>query len=296
MFDRHQIGLWRVMLCCIVVVLISNVKAAQTFDKGLLWQVSKTGMKPSFVFGTIHSEDKRVLALLKNAPGIKAQNADAVIIETELDANSTAVFMQAMFFTDGRRMSQLLSPVMYKRAIAAGATRGLPADQLDLLKPWALMTVLAMPTPETGMFLDLTLYKSAVSRGARVAGLETPQEQIAAMDGLTMNDQVVLLEDTIEQFDELPKLLEALTQAYLKRDLAAMETMYEEYASKNNKDVEERLKTRILLKRNDVMVERMQKWLASGNSFIAVGALHLPGERGILRQLHDKGWTMKVVY
>lgn len=296
MFDRHQIGLWRATLCCIVIVFISPVQAAQTFDKGLLWQVSKPGVKPSYVFGTIHSEDKRVLALLKNAPGIKAQNADAVIIETELDANSTAVFVQAMFFTDGRRMSQLLSPVMYKRAIAAGATRGLPADQLDLLKPWALMTVLAMPAPETGMFLDMTLYKSAVARGARVAGLETPQEQVAAMDGLTMSDQVVLLEDTIEEFDELPKLLESLTQAYLNRDIAGMEAMYDEQASKKNKDVEDRLKTRILFKRNDVMVERMQKWLASGNSFIAVGALHLTGERGILRQLNDKGWALKVVY
>ena len=48
--------------------------------------------------------------------------------------------------------------------------------------------------------------------------------------------------------------------------------------------------------RNDHMVERMLPRLAEGKAFIAVGALHLPGERGILKQLEDQGYRVTRVY
>jgi uncharacterized protein YbaP (TraB family) len=44
------------------------------------------------------------------------------------------------------------------------------------------------------------------------------------------------------------------------------------------------------------MVERLQPLLQKGRLFVAVGALHLPGEQGILQQLEDMDYRVTAVY
>lgn len=288
---------WVLVCCAIVYAAVANVaRAAEDFSHGLLWQLSKAGHQASVLFGTIHSEDQRVLDLLNQAPVESLKKANAVVIETKLDDESAAGFMSAMFFTDGQRLEHLLEPAIYQKALAAAQKRGLHSQQVQTIKPWALMTVLAMPPPKTGLFLDRVIFQVGAERGAKLGGLETPQEQIEALDGLAMRDQVALLKETIEQLDELPGLLEQLTQAYLDRDLALMQRLYDEYSEGSDHGAEARLKERILESRNDRMVERMQSWLKAGNSFIAVGALHLPGANGLLQQLHDGGWKVERLF
>lgn len=280
----------------LLIVVAGAASAAQDFNHGLLWQISKQGHASSHLFGTIHSEDSRVLAQLEQAPGRVLKSAKAVVIETELNAVASAQFAAAMFFTDGQKLRHLLEPEWFQRAVSAAQSRGLGEHQVDTMKPWVLMTLLAMPAPKTGQFLDAVIYQSGMQQGVRVGGLETPQEQIEAMDGLALEDQLSLLRETIEEVDELPKLLEELTQSYLDKDLKRMQELYDEYSERSDRAAEQRLKERILLARNDRMMERMQQWLNSGGSFIAVGALHLPGPNGLLQQLHDQGWKVERIY
>jgi uncharacterized protein YbaP (TraB family) len=54
--------------------------------------------------------------------------------------------------------------------------------------------------------------------------------------------------------------------------------------------------TRLVDARNRVMVARMQPRLAEGNAFVAVGAAHLPGEKGILNLLARQGYTVRKLY
>ena len=44
--------------------------------------------------------------------------------------------------------------------------------------------------------------------------------------------------------------------------------------------------------RNKVMSERASKILAEGNAFIAVGALHLPGEKGLVEMFRKSGYSV----
>jgi uncharacterized protein YbaP (TraB family) len=53
---------------------------------------------------------------------------------------------------------------------------------------------------------------------------------------------------------------------------------------------------RLVDDRNLLMVKRMEKHVQQGNSFIAVGALHLPGEKGLLKLLEKKGYNVSTVY
>ena len=58
----------------------------------------------------------------------------------------------------------------------------------------------------------------------------------------------------------------------------------------------ETLTDRLLTRRNRLMAERMQAALEAGNAFVAVGALHLPGEEGILALLERRGFEITRVF
>ena len=47
--------------------------------------------------------------------------------------------------------------------------------------------------------------------------------------------------------------------------------------------------------RNHTMAERLQPFLADGNAFVAVGALHLPGEEGLVKLLPGQGYRISAV-
>lgn len=53
---------------------------------------------------------------------------------------------------------------------------------------------------------------------------------------------------------------------------------------------------RLVVDRNHRMAERMQPYLQQGKVFIAVGALHLPGEEGLLNLLEQQGYAVRRLY
>ena len=53
---------------------------------------------------------------------------------------------------------------------------------------------------------------------------------------------------------------------------------------------------RVLYDRSVVMAYRMQRELRRGNAFVAVGALHLHGSRGVLALLEEDGYRATRVF
>ena len=48
--------------------------------------------------------------------------------------------------------------------------------------------------------------------------------------------------------------------------------------------------------RTYVMVDRMQPELGKGSAFFAIGAMHLAGEKGVLRLLEARGYRVEKIY
>ncbi|MDH3971989.1 MAG: TraB/GumN family protein, partial [Gammaproteobacteria bacterium] len=57
----------RVLVACLLAVmflqLLTPLCASEDKNHGLLWELSKPGIEPAYLFGTIHSEDPEVLQL-----------------------------------------------------------------------------------------------------------------------------------------------------------------------------------------------------------------------------------------
>jgi hypothetical protein len=90
-------------------------------------------------------------------------------------------------------------------------------------------------------------------------------------------------------------MFEKLRQAWLARDLVQLEKVGNEQLPDNN-PAAKRLMDSLLDKRNHKMLQRMQPRLKEGRAFIAVGALHLAGQRGLLNLLSEQGYTVEAIY
>lgn len=283
------------ILCCLLMVSSAIAKDLTSVKQGLLWSVDKPGYATSYVFGTMHSEDERILAVVEKVKDTLSSTG-CLALEIDLNPLNAAKVMQAMFFTDGRKLKDLLEKDVYSKVVAVVSNEhGLLEPQVNSMKPWALMMLLSAPKAETGMFLDRALYLLSIERNYKVVGLETPEEQIDVFDTMSLTDQIALLETTLNTYEQMPEMFEKMVAVYLAQDLAEMEGLYDEYTKDTNAELVDQLTERLLVKRNELMVERMTSLFKDRACFTAVGALHIPGEQGIVRKLIKEGFVVRQV-
>jgi uncharacterized protein YbaP (TraB family) len=271
------------------------------YGQGLLWKIERGDLAPSYLFGTIHVTDERVLRL----PAEVTQAFDGarsatfeVIMTDELRMQLARV----MIAPPDRTLDRVLNPELYGDAMAAGARYGFAPEQMRYFKPWALAMFLSVPQAEfarsaTGALpLDQALQDRAQAQGKPVYQLETGTEQIALFNELTEADQLDMLESAIRDNAQIETLFEDLTARYLARDVGGIHgEMIEQ-----SKSMDEQLVKMFLLRfneaRNRTMVQRMAPRLGEGGAFVAIGALHLPGETGLLNLLAAQGYRISRVY
>jgi uncharacterized protein YbaP (TraB family) len=258
---------------CLALVLASTLLAASSMaasvgpvkhERGLLWQITKPGLAPSYLFGTIHSSDPRVTDL--PAPLERSfDSANSFSMELIFTGAGIVHMAEIMFFGQDQDLEQVIGKDLYQKTEAAMKQAGLSTRGLNKKKPWAIIMSLGTPRKTDGiLFLDLILQRRAVLQFKPTYGLETMDEQ-------------------------------QLLQAYLRRDLAGLAAISDQYQNQAG-PAYDKLMDRLLVKRNHRMVERMQPRLQEGNAFIAVGALHLPGEDGLLTLLENAGFKVSPLY
>jgi len=111
-------------------------------------------------------------------------------------------------------------------------------------------------------------------------------------------DQVMMLRRAVTEYEQMPGLIGRMVETWLARDLAGMRRIGDEAAggSAEAKRLHETFSRRLLNERNVRMATRMQARLKEGGAFVAVGALHLHGDTGVLAELERRGWRVTRVY
>jgi uncharacterized protein YbaP (TraB family) len=270
--------------------------AEEQTGSALLWRIEHpdiyNGIRSSYIYGTIHLDDTRVMdipdSVLKRL-GV----ADTLMLELELNANGSIDLLRKMLFTDGRKLTQIIGEATYNEVKKALVESGnhLPGDVMTVLKPWAAMLLLIRPENKSGTFLDKKLADLARKSGIRVQGLETFNEQLSVFDDIAIDDQVSLLHSTIDSLEEKDLAYQQMLNAYLSGDLEKLVAIANSQQP-GDKRLAKLINTKLIYERNQRMFNRMQNHLQAGNTFVAVGALHLPGEMGLLNKLRMAGYTV----
>ncbi len=294
-FRARRIGYSPGLIVLLVFLSFSFVQADAARDRGLLWEITRAGIPASYLFGTIHSEDPGVVHLA--APVQEAfDTSQAFVLEVLIDMNAMMASSAAMLLMDGRSLKDIVGEPLFSRAAAAMRVRGMPEMMTEHMQPWAVAVTLSMTTPETGRVLDVVLYENALQAEKRVYGLETIREQLDVFATMTLDEQVLLLEDAVENYQAMDSIYAQLLSAWKQRDLARLVAINEDALASGDQRFADDFQQRLIVQRNYLMLERMQPHLKGGKAFVAVGALHLPGEEGLLNLLEQQGYTVRVVY
>lgn len=271
-----------------------------------LWRVE--GRTPTYLFGTIHVPDDRVLALPPSVTKAFGEST-AVYTEIPMDAGTQMGVMGKVMLPDGTQLSELIGERLYNRMTAA-AEKTLGADHAGLgamlgplfqrMKPWAAMSQLSLleflPDMMAGKQpLDAMIYARAQADGKTVGALETPDEQIAVFESFTVREQTRMLELTLDEIERVKPgdrtQTQQLIEAYLSGDMSVVSQVMDD-AMAGDTALMARFQDIAITKRNNHMTERilaLRRQQPATVFFIAVGTAHYAGPTGIVAQLQKSG-------
>ena len=252
------------------------------------WRIEKAGVDSSYLFGTIHVSDERVLQQANRVLPFLV-TADSFVMELDPDPAGIAVFQEKMFFNENHSLQQLIADDLFQATVFILERYHYDADTVARMKPWAAYLTMNYPA-DNPMFLDKYLMLEARSHKLEIHGLETAEEQLALFNVLGLEDQIQLLLDSVCHFEKLEQDFARLIEYYLEHSPALL---YEySMSAAPNEPLYQNLLDDILTKRNILMAKRLNRFFKRGNIFAAVGALHLPGENGLIKLLRQQGYTV----
>ena len=276
--------------------------------KSIFWRVEKEGKPASFLLGTMHVTDPRVLAMPEAARTAYADAATVIVESDEItDEKKAGAAIMARpdltMFTDGKSITDFLDKEDTEKLTEGLKDRGLSLAAVARMKPWMIASFVARPACEIARktagaaFLDQRLARDALAGGKTLKGLETLLEQISALDSLPLEPQIQGLVQTVELGDALQDVIETMSQLYLAGDTGMIMPMMRAASPGAEEDAlaYAEFEQRIIVDRNHVMASRAAPILEEGNVFMAVGALHLPGPEGVVELLRKQGFSVTAV-
>jgi uncharacterized protein len=273
------------------------------------WKVEKVGLPPNWLLGTMHLSDPRVTDLPVEAKAA-FDGAKVVILESDeiLDQQKAAANMMArpdlMYFAGKETIADYLKPDERKLLEDGLMKRGMPLAAVVKMKPWLLTSMVSLPSCELsrkaqGMpFLDMKLAKDGLAAGKEVKGVETLAEQMEVVASLPMSFHVKSLLGSMKYPQYTADMMETTLQLYLQGDIGLVFPAGTYFAPETDaSDVQDMtlFEEKLITMRNHHMADRGEPILARGNVFMAVGALHLIGDEGLVELLRKKGYTVTAV-
>jgi uncharacterized protein YbaP (TraB family) len=279
--------------------LIAAVAAASVFGAPALAQPAMWAVKDAdstiYMLGTVH--------LLKPETQWRTEALDKAVAEAkelwlELRTTDPQALSGEMLplvakygLSPGKPLSQSLTPEEMKQVDEAAKLSGLSGAQLNMFRPWfAALTIsnaaIERAGYDAGSGVDSRIEKLFADRDIKPKGLETAEMQIKVFAGMTPEQELRYLRETIEEYEDAPTELDLMVDQWAKGDLAAMEKMFVTEMKVEEPD----LYAALLTNRNANWVTQIEQMLGGkGVSFMAVGAGHLIGPDSVIAMLAAKG-------
>ena len=272
----------------LTILCLASAISAQS----VLWRVSGRDIQsPSYVYGTIHIQDSRVFAF-DSIVWHCFNSCEALAVEVLLDRLDYSVVREQMMMPKGQSVAKMLSKKDFAILDSlCKAKMGVGAIFLSNMKPFFLSSALQQADlpKEEPLALDLFFLQQARNRGMYCYGLEEYMDQIKATDAISIDDQLKILRQTLHETADVAASFDSLVLAYLAFDMAMISKMLTDTTLPDNFD-------KVLVeKRNKTMYKGFRKIAKKQRVFCAVGAAHLPGDKGLIGLLRKKGYTVEPV-
>lgn len=269
----------------------------------LLWKVSGNGAQgDSYLFGTHHVAP---IAMLDSVKGTMAalESVPTVMGEVDMISHPEQMMQISMAYAMApadSTLSKVFTPEEIAKidAVLAKYSAGqLSCAMLEALKPAMVSTQLAMlqtmvafPGYNPSEQLDQTIQQVSAANGKKIEGLETIESQFKLLMGNPISEQAKDLLEAIEKEDKSIEKAQKLADAYMKQDLVTIEEMM-----LHSDDIEPEEIERLIIDRNNNWVKTLSEKFPHEPVFVAVGVGHFVGEKGLINQLKEAGFTVEPV-
>lgn len=249
--------------CLSVIFLFCFGLQAQNLvtNHQLLWQISGKGLKkPSYLFGSYHSNDPRVFHMSDSTYSALYQ-AEAIVLETDiyqlfLDYDMRTKEVSLKFDSNGKPFtsSNKATETRY------GSEDGRP------------------------QFLDLYFQQIAYNSGKKFYPLEKIEDQLEALEFVYDRSNAQ------KSLEQLKIVQDNMMTAYLRGDIDYLRNLIQHEMNESKASFE-----RLIIKRNYVMADGIDSLAKKNSLFIAIGAGHLAGDEGVIQLLRKKGFQVRQV-
>ncbi len=272
--------------------------SAQRLTQSLLWEIAGNGLpNPSYIFGTFHTQDASVFKF-SDSVLTTIQKTDCFAMEIIPDSlftlSSMAQMMEALQLPDNKTLKNYYSKRKYRKLEKSLTNRlPIPLNMLQRFRPLMIMMLLQQQQlhNDSSLALDEWLLKKAKEYGKQCYGIETVAEQLQALVASSLPEsEAKTLYEVATNPKKQTENIELLLSLYKNGDLESLYRLEED-----EKGFSEQQKTALLDKRNDIMFNRLQPRLHNCATFIAVGALHLPGPSGLIQLFRTAGYQVRPI-
>lgn len=276
---------------------------ATPLQNTFLWKVEKAGEPTSYLLGTLHLG--KLNAKLPTPIMTAFHQTTAVVTEANMIPESQEIFEIGMLMMDMQgSLSKKLGQTRFNQ-LGDLVEPLVPKSALDKMRPWAALTLIIYNKPEgySEQFgIDMLLTQQAIEYGKRRVFLESIQDGLQVFAGLPEDKVISLIGVTIDHLSEARQETKALIDLYENNQLNAVITlladndkMLKYYPPKDREFWDRWLRQDLLVKRNDKWQVILKKQLASEPTLVAVGALHLVGDNGMIEQFRQMGYKVTPV-
>ena len=296
----------------------SNVQLDSQKD-GMLWEISGYGLPhKSYLFGTMHGDghNYKQEEIFTAFPQLREVlgNVSCIYLEQSKDFNDSAVvadcvasasvFVKAdkaneynalplgesyQGLYDSREKFRLVDNFFCEKMRRSSYTQFKPAYWVERLR------LNRIKGNAKAVSVDDCLYHYALQKNIKVSGLETYEESARALIEATrdsaeylksLKDQAADLYEVIAQMEKVSASTSSY-EMYLSGDL---EKLYSKNLSFIPNEVYE---LKMGAERNNRWLRKIEDILKDRTCLIAVGAMHLPGDKGLIALLRDKGYNVQ---
>ncbi|MGF1454304.1 MAG: TraB/GumN family protein [Alphaproteobacteria bacterium] len=266
-----------------------------------IWRVAKDGQQ-GWLFGTMHAlpDVTWKTATIEGA----IREADVFVFELEIDrvdlSRVRELVLKYGFIEDGRTLPDIVNARRWAQVADLAAGLGLARDEIAALlpmRPWYASLYLtnrffSNEGFAAGRGVEESLLADLRAGNRRTMSLETAEQQLAFLDGLSEPIQVAMLEATVRDLREKPDIARDMLRHWAGGDTQQLADLLND-ALKDYPEAYDAL----LVARNRAWIPAIMDLMASGQTiFVAVGAGHLVGRDSVVALLEAQGYQVNRAY
>lgn len=267
-----------------------------------LWNVERPDGSGgvAHLLGSVHLSEQELT--FDPAVDQALESSDTLVLEVDPDDMDPVALARLSVekgrFQDGRTLDQVLAPETWRALEKRVAELDLPLDGFRSMEPWLALITLQMATLQLEGYdvdkgVETQLTNNAIEHHKPTQGLETAAEQLDTFDRLPLEVQERQLRDFLEHGGDDGGDVSVLLEAWRRGDDVRLERELFGDLDRNHDPALASFYQVFYFDRNTRMARGIAERVDEGGSwFVAVGAGHVVGARGIPSLLAAQGYRV----